>query len=88
MTDDENTRLHTAQRDYVDARFGAMDERFRGIDRATKVLNETVTRTPTDIQKAVANLQESMTSTGTASVVGASEQRSLRRKSGMGVFRD
>jgi cation transport regulator ChaB len=73
MAEDEDTRptpdpttLTTAQlirqvqaeRDYVDAQLDVIRERLRGIDVATKLLNETVNRVPTDVQIAVEHLKE------------------------------
>lgn len=46
-----------AERDYVDGQIGILVERLNGMDKASVVLHETVTRTPTDIQKAVAHLE-------------------------------
>jgi cation transport regulator ChaB len=49
-----------AMRDYVDGQFDTLRERLRGIDKATEVLNETVTRVPTETQKEVAHLKSLM----------------------------
>jgi hypothetical protein len=56
-------RASTASRDYVDGQVGMLierirgiahteQERFRGIDRATVVLNDIITQVPTDLQTA------------------------------------
>jgi cation transport regulator ChaB len=47
-----------AEREYVDAQLDVIRERLRGIDMATRLLNETVNRVPTDVQKEVAHLRE------------------------------
>lgn len=46
-----------AERDYTDGKFAVVEQRLGGMDVAAKVLNETVTRTPTDIQKEVGHLK-------------------------------
>jgi hypothetical protein len=45
-------RAASASRDYVDGQVGIIKERLRGIDRATVVLNDIVTKVPTDLQTA------------------------------------
>jgi hypothetical protein len=45
-------RAASASRDYVDGQIGIIKERLRGIDRATVVLNDIVTKVPTDLQTA------------------------------------
>jgi len=47
-----------AERDYVDGQVAILAERLNGIDRASEVLHETVTRTPTEIQLAVGHVRE------------------------------
>jgi chromosome segregation ATPase len=47
-----------AERDYVNGQVSILQARLNGMDEATKVLHETVTRTPTDIQQAVGHLKE------------------------------
>jgi hypothetical protein len=58
LTTEAIARAITAQRDWTDAQLEVLRERFRGIDRATEVLNEIVTRVPTDVQREVGRLQE------------------------------
>lgn len=55
-THDAVARAVDAERDYVDAQLDVLRERLRGIDLATVVLNDIVTRVPTDVQKAVSHL--------------------------------
>jgi hypothetical protein len=50
-------RVVAAERDYVDGQIGVLEERFRGIDRASSLLSETVNRTPTEIQKEIGHLR-------------------------------
>lgn len=60
------TVLTTEAQERAEARFKELifslletrDERFRGIDRATEVLNETVNRTPTQIQTEIQHVRE------------------------------
>jgi chromosome segregation ATPase len=47
-----------AERDYTDGQIGRLVERLDAMDKATKVLHETVTRTPTEIQRATGHLRE------------------------------
>jgi hypothetical protein len=49
-------RAASASRDYVDGQIGIIKERLRGIDRATVVLNDIVTKVPTDLQTAQATI--------------------------------
>jgi hypothetical protein len=58
LSTDAVARAVTAERDYVDGQIAALKERLNGIDRATEVLNQTVTRTPTEIQVQVAHVRE------------------------------
>jgi hypothetical protein len=69
LTQEAVNRAIAAERDYEDARILAVKEwaegrievlqqRFDGIDRATVVLQETVSRTPTAIQIEIAHLRE------------------------------
>lgn len=58
LTTDAIARANRAERDYVDGQINILRERLAGIDEATKVLNETVNRTPTEIQKEVKHLRE------------------------------
>jgi uncharacterized protein YoxC len=58
LTTEALARAIDAQREYVVAQLGIRDERLRGIDTATRVLNETVNRVPTDVEREVAHLRE------------------------------
>jgi hypothetical protein len=60
QTSEAISRAMASERDYVDGQLEALRERMRGIDRATSLLNQTVTRTPTEIQKEVTHLRELM----------------------------
>jgi cation transport regulator ChaB len=51
-------RAVSAERDYQNGQTDVLRARLNGMDEATRVLHETVTRTPTDIQKAITHLQE------------------------------
>jgi hypothetical protein len=51
-------RAVKAERDYVDGKIGILGERLDAIDRATELLNETVNRVPTDVQKEVGHIRE------------------------------
>jgi chromosome segregation ATPase len=57
-TDAAMVRALAAERDYVDGKIDVLMARLDGMDEAAKVLHETVTRTPTDIQQAVGHLKE------------------------------
>jgi hypothetical protein len=50
------TRRFAAERDYVDGKIDVVEERLRGIDRATVVLNDIITKVPTDLQTAQATI--------------------------------
>jgi predicted nuclease with TOPRIM domain len=58
LTTEALTRAIAAQRDYIDSQFDVVRERLRGIDKATEVLNQTVTKVPTDLQKASDRITE------------------------------
>jgi hypothetical protein len=49
-----------SERDFVEGKIAVLEERLNAIDRATRLLNETVNRTPTEIQKEVSHLRELM----------------------------
>jgi hypothetical protein len=53
-------RQKNADRDYVDLSIAVLRQRMDDNDEATKVLHETVTRTPTEIQTAVGHLHDLM----------------------------
>lgn len=58
LTTDAQVRGDQAERDYVNANLDVVRERLDGIDRATELLNETVNRTPTQIQTEIAHVRE------------------------------
>ncbi len=47
-----------AQRDYINSRFEVLTPRLNAMDEATKVLKESVNRTPTDTQTAIEDLKK------------------------------
>lgn len=51
-------RAAKSERDYVDGKFAVVTQRIDGMDKASNVLNETVTRVPTEVQRAVGGLKE------------------------------
>lgn len=53
-------RAVKAERDYVDGQIGILQERLDAIDKATKLLNETVNRVPTALQEGLGNLERIM----------------------------
>lgn len=58
LTTEAQDRGLRAARDYVDGQVQILKQRLEGIDRATKLLNETVNRTPTQIQTEIAHVRE------------------------------
>lgn len=56
LTTEALARGLTSERDYVDGRIAVLEERLRAIDVATRLLNETVNRVPTDVQREVTHL--------------------------------
>jgi cation transport regulator ChaB len=58
LTTEALARGLTSERDYVDGQLDVLRERLRAIDVATRLLNETVNRTPTVIQLEIAHLRE------------------------------
>jgi hypothetical protein len=58
LTTENLIRATGAERDYVNAQLDVIRERLRGIDIATRLLNETVNRVPTDVQREVSHLRE------------------------------
>lgn len=60
LTTEALARGLSAERDYTDAKMEVIFQRFEGMDLANQVLNETVTRTPTEIQKQITHLRELM----------------------------
>jgi cation transport regulator ChaB len=60
LTTEQLLRTVAAERDYLDAQLDVLRERLSGIDKATRLLNETVNRVPTDVTKEVTHLRELM----------------------------
>jgi len=60
LTTEALARAVQAERDYVDGQLDVLRERLRAIDVATRLLNETVNRVPTDVTKEVTHLRELM----------------------------
>jgi uncharacterized phage infection (PIP) family protein YhgE len=58
LTTEALARAVAAERDYLNAQLEVLRERLRGIDRATELLNETVNRVPTDLQREIKHLRE------------------------------
>jgi hypothetical protein len=58
LSTDAIARAVKAERDYETAQLDVLRERLRGIDKATELLNETVNRVPTDVQREVSHLRE------------------------------
>lgn len=58
LTTEAVTRAARAERDYVDGQIAVLSERLDGIDKATVVLNEIVTRVPTETQREVGRLEQ------------------------------
>jgi hypothetical protein len=58
LTTEALTRAVNGERDLNTARLEVLRERLRGIDRATELLNETVNRVPTDLQREITHLRE------------------------------
>jgi hypothetical protein len=56
LTTDAVNQAVRIGRDYTDGAIAVLIERLDGIDRATELLNDTVTRVPTETQKEVAHL--------------------------------
>jgi uncharacterized protein YoxC len=58
LTTEQLLRTVSAERDYVDGKIAVLEQRLDAIDKATRLLNETVNRTPTEIQREVSHLRE------------------------------
>jgi len=58
LTTDAVNQAISIARAYTDGVVAVLTERLDGIDRATILLNETVTRVPTDVQREVGHLKE------------------------------
>jgi hypothetical protein len=82
LTTEALERAVSAERDYISAQLDVLKERLRGIDRATALLNETVNRTPTEIQKEVVHLRELMDERSRAvdNRFASAEQQRLEQK--------
>jgi hypothetical protein len=57
LTTDAVNQATRVAKDYADARIAVLVERLDGIDRATRLLNDTVTRVPTETQREVSHLR-------------------------------
>ena len=60
LTTEALARAIAAQRDFVEGQIGVLEERLRGIDTATRLLNETVNRVPTALTEGLGHLQAVM----------------------------
>jgi hypothetical protein len=60
LTRDAVNQAVRAAKDYTDGKIDVLNERLAGIDRATELLNSTVTRVPTEVQKEVGHLSDTM----------------------------
>ena len=58
LTTEQLERAVKAERDYVNGRFDILAERLNGMDEAARVLNDTITKVPTDVQQAVGHLKD------------------------------
>jgi hypothetical protein len=58
LTTEALARAIAAERDFLNAQLEVRDERLRGIDRATELLNETVNRVPTALEREIKHLRE------------------------------
>ena len=53
-------RIAASERDFTIGKIEAINERLRGMDEATKVLNDTIHRVPTELQSAIKQLDSLM----------------------------
>lgn len=60
LTTEQLERAVANIKEWISAQLEIRDQRFRGIDTATEVLNETVNRTPTQIQTEIHHVRELM----------------------------
>ncbi len=58
LTTQQLERGLQAERDYLEARLATLVQRLDSMDLANEVLNETVTRVPTDMQREVGHMRE------------------------------
>ena len=58
LTTEQLLREIETVREWVQAQLAVRDQRLDGIDKATVVFNETLTRVPTDVQNQVGHLKE------------------------------
>ena len=58
LTTDLVERGLASERTLVEAKLDILRQRLDGIDKATIIFNETLTRVPTDVDKQVGNLKE------------------------------
>jgi cation transport regulator ChaB len=58
LTTEALLRAVGGERDYVDGQIGILKQRLDAMDEATRVLHETVTRIPTDVQREVGHIRE------------------------------
>jgi hypothetical protein len=58
LTTEQLLRAVGSERDYVDGRIAVLEMRLDAIDTATRLLNETVNRVPTETQTVVGSLRE------------------------------
>lgn len=79
LTTQQMIRAVSAERDYVNGQLEVLRERLAGIDRATVVLNETVNRTPTEIQREIEHVRE-LTTEKFASVDKQFAERDIRQE--------
>jgi hypothetical protein len=77
LTIDAVERAVQAERDYVNGQIGILEERLKGIDRATALLAATVGRVPTDVEQAVGH-QADLTDERFTSVQRQFSERDVR----------
>jgi hypothetical protein len=61
LTTEALLRAVAAERDYVDGQLAVLEQRFRGIDTATKLLSDNVGRVPSEVSKDIKCLEELIT---------------------------
>jgi cation transport regulator ChaB len=79
LTTEQLLRAVQSERDYVDGRISVLEQRLNAMDTATKLLNETVNRTPTQIQSEISHVREIM-GTELASVQTQFRERDTRQE--------